>query len=69
MVSVRIDLDRSVCTGHGRCYALVPDLFEPDDAGNGTVRHEVVDTAADRAAASTAADNCPEQAITLTEQD
>lgn len=26
------------CQGHGRCWAVAPDLFEPDDLGNA---HEV----------------------------
>jgi ferredoxin len=69
MVPLRIELDRAVCTGHGRCYVLAPDVFAPDDAGNGTVLRPVVDSAGDCAAASLASDSCPEGAITLIEQD
>lgn len=62
---VRVDTDR--CVGHGRCYALAPELFEPDDLGNG---HEIGDGLVpegleDRA--RLAAANCPEQAITVEE--
>lgn len=31
--AVRIEVDPDICTGHGRCYALAPDLFEADDDG------------------------------------
>lgn len=67
-MALRIELDRAVCTGHGRCYVLAPEVFGPDDAGNGTVLLDVVSGAA-CAAAVTASENCPEGAITLIEQD
>lgn len=66
---LRIELDPAVCTGHGRCYALASEAFAPDDAGNGTVIRRLAETAEDRAAAATAAENCPEGAITLIEQE
>jgi ferredoxin len=66
-VRVRIDADR--CEGHGRCYALAPELFEPDELGDGVVIGDgAVDPAmADRA--RLAVTNCPEQAITIEEAD
>jgi ferredoxin len=69
MVPLRIDLNPAVCTGHGRCYVLAPEVFAPDDAGNGSALKDVVQTAEDRAAAQTAAQNCPEGAIRLTDQE
>jgi ferredoxin len=30
---LKVDIDRTRCTGHGRCYGLAPDVFEPDDDG------------------------------------
>ncbi len=63
---MRITLDSEKCQGHGRCYALAPTIFEPDDEGyavllisstDGTVPPEHED------AARLAADNCPEFAI------
>jgi len=68
-VPLRIELDPAVCTGHGRCYALAPKVFAPDDAGNGTVLKSVAETAEERAAATAACQNCPEGAITLVEQE
>lgn len=59
---MRITIDEDRCTGHGRCYALAPDLFEPDINGHGTA---VVDEiSADLLeAARKAALNCPERAV------
>ena len=64
-MKVRIDDDR--CQGHGRCYALAPELFEADDIGNarvvgdGTVPPEL------EAAARKAVSNCPEYAVIVDE--
>lgn len=61
---LRLRVDERLCCGHGRCYALCPELFEEDDAGHAVlVTHEVPAALADRARA--AADNCPESAITV----
>jgi ferredoxin len=63
MTKVHVDQDR--CQGHGRCYSLAPDLFEPDDIGNGIERNggEVPEHLV--ALARKAVDNCPELAIEL----
>ena len=31
---LRISVDEQRCQGHGRCYELVPELFEPDNDGH-----------------------------------
>ncbi len=58
----------SLCSGHGRCYTLYPDVYESDDDGynahmNGEfeVPAELIETA--RAGAKA----CPERAITVEE--
>ena len=62
---MKIVYDRSKCQGHGRCYALAPEVFESDDEGyavllvSGEVPSEL------EGAARLAADNCPEYAITV----
>jgi ferredoxin len=73
---VRIQIDADLCTGHGRCYALAPELFDCDDDGHGEVRAEfrgsdggqfrsgVLDDAV-LGKAKSAVDNCPEAAITF----
>ena len=61
-MNVRVDPD--LCVGHGRCYALAPDVFEPDDFGHCVVvAVAVTGSAADRARIG--AENCPERAITV----
>lgn len=60
---MRVRLDRTACQGHGRCYALAPELFDGDEEGfsvllvDGDLPEHLVDDA------RTAADNCPEFAI------
>ena len=62
---MRISLDSNKCQGHGRCYALAPQLFEPDDEGYAVLKAggEVAADLEDEA--RLAADNCPEYAIEL----
>ncbi len=60
---VRVDLER--CQGHGRCYALAPDLFVSDDIGNAIVLGDGTVAAGLEDDARLAADNCPEFAIEL----
>jgi len=62
---VRIDTER--CQGHGRCYALAPQVFEPDDLGNGVERGDGIVAETDEAAARRAAANCPESAVIIEE--
>lgn len=73
MAGVRVVVDETVCTGHGRCYALAPDVFAPDDYGHCALVHaeagagEAEVSGALAEAARLGRDNCPEQAITLVE--
>lgn len=62
---MKISIDHEACTGHGRCYALAPDLIEDDEQGYGQVRGngEVTDAALQSAQAASRA--CPEQAVHL----
>jgi ferredoxin len=65
---MRVTVDAGVCTGHGRCYALAPEVFGPDDFGHCEILvpgGEVPDAL--QAQARTGRDNCPELAITLSE--
>lgn len=62
---MKIVLDSSKCQGHGRCYALSPELFDSDDEGQ-AVLTATGDVPADlEAKAVLAAENCPEYAITV----
>ena len=62
---MRIVYDRDKCQGHGRCYALAPELFDADDEGYSIVLVTGELTDEQVAAAQLAADNCPEYAITV----
>jgi ferredoxin len=62
---VRVDEDR--CEGHGRCYALAPELFEPDDIGNAVVVGDGSVPVGAEAKARLAAENCPERAVIVEE--
>lgn len=60
----RVCVDPDLCTGHGRCYTLAPDVFDADDYGHSVVR--VADVSGElEEQAINAEQNCPEQAITL----
>jgi ferredoxin len=61
---MRIKIDNERCTGHGRCYALAPEVFEPDDEGHSIVLQADVPTELE-AKARLGVDNCPEQAISI----
>jgi ferredoxin len=63
-MKVRIDAER--CTGHGRCYSLVPELFEAnDDDGYGLVKGDGTLTDEQVPLATKAVNNCPERAVIL----
>lgn len=60
---MQISFDRDRCQGHGRCYALAPDVFDCDDEGYAVLLVTGEVPAALEGAARLAADNCPEYAI------
>lgn len=62
-MQVHVDQDR--CQGHGRCYALAPDLFVPDDIGNGVETAGGNVPAGREEGAEVAVANCPELAIVV----
>ena len=65
---MRVTVDTEICTGHGRCYALAPDVFGPDDRGHCEILvpdGDVPDALHDQARVGL--DNCPELAITVIE--
>ena len=64
---MHVHVDPQLCQGHNRCYAIAPELFEVDDEGNATELHDGAVPAALEEKARLAVANCPEYAITLTE--
>ena len=63
---MRVRVDEAVCTGHGRCYTLAPDVFTPDDHGHCEILTPDVPSDLEEQARTGAA-NCPEHAITVEE--
>lgn len=66
---MKVHVDDERCQGHGRCYALAPDLFEPDDIGNGVAVGDGTVPAGREDDARLAVANCPEQAIDILEDE
>jgi ferredoxin len=64
--SVRIVIRADRCEGHGRCYDISPELFQPDVEGHVelVVRDEHVPSGHIESAAA-AVRNCPERALSL----
>jgi ferredoxin len=60
----RVSVDAELCTGHGRCYTLAPDVFDADDVGHSVVLVDEVSGALESQAV-VGEQNCPERAITL----
>lgn len=60
----RVSVDAGRCTGHGRCYTLAPDVFDADEIGHSKLLVEEVRGEFEQHA-FVAAQNCPENAITL----
>ena len=61
---MKLRIDSEACTGHGRCYVLAPDVFEPDDEGHSLALVDDIPPALlDQAQLAVA--NCPESAITI----
>ena len=61
---MKVTVNPDLCVGHGRCYALAPDVFAPDDFGH----CEIVVASPEGALADQArigAENCPERAISI----
>jgi len=61
---MKISIDTTKCSGHARCAAAAPDVFELDDSGyalplEGEVPAHLEEAARDGVLA------CPERAITL----
>jgi ferredoxin len=63
---MKVAVDESRCTGHGRCYAVAPQLFAPDEEGYNSARgsHVSIDAGSLEAARQTVK-VCPEDAITV----
>ena len=65
---MKLGVDETRCTGHGRCYTVASDLLGFDDEGYVTARGQTIDLPETQIPyAREAAATCPEGAITLIE--
>jgi len=62
---VKVAVDAAACVGHGRCYALAPDVYAPDDRGHCELLMTDVPPELEAQARAGEA-NCPERAISIT---
>jgi len=63
---MKLTIDAAMCTGHGRCYTLAPDLLSYDDEGFPKENGKTIDVPAGmEESAREAASSCPEGAITI----
>jgi ferredoxin len=62
---MKVTVDRSLCSGHARCHATSPEVFDIDDIGYVVVDDTTVVPAGLEAAAREGANACPERAITI----
>ncbi|HKE75695.1 MAG TPA: ferredoxin [Acidimicrobiales bacterium] len=63
---MKVRIDPELCSGHGRCYSLAPDVYGADDEGYGAVLAAEVPAGLEEQARQ-GARNCPERAITIEE--
>lgn len=61
---MHVSVDSNKCQGHGRCYAMAPEVFAEDDEGRGEVIKDAISGDLIEGAQLGVA-NCPESAITL----
>jgi ferredoxin len=65
---VKLRVSAELCMGHGRCYALAPEVYEPDDEGYNSARGETIEVGdAQAQSAARGARGCPEGAIEVVE--
>ena len=64
---MRVHVDQGKCQGHNRCVVVAPELFQADDLGTASAIGDGSVPPAQETKARLAADNCPEYAITITE--
>lgn len=64
---MKVSIDDERCEGHGRCYAIAPEVFQPDDIGNAVVVGDGTVAPEHEEKARLAMANCPERAVSIDE--
>lgn len=63
---MQVKIDATLCSGHGRCAKLAPDVYKLDDNGYNVDRGKTLEIPpALEASARKGAKLCPERAITV----
>lgn len=65
---MKVVIDAERCTGNGRCYTLVPELFRDDERGYGQIIGDGRIEEAHFQAARRAVIACPEDAISIVDE-
>lgn len=61
---MKVTLDRAACSGHARCFAVAPEVYEIDDEGFNAI--DEADVPPDlESSARDGAEACPEHAIII----
>ena len=63
---MRIRVDRDKCVGHGRCYAIAPEVYSDDERGHCVTPGAAIPRELEPQALRGARE-CPEHAITVEE--
>jgi ferredoxin len=61
---MKVTVDKDKCTGHARCNATAPDVYQLDDLGYCAVTELTVPAGLEQQATA-GAGACPERAITV----
>ena len=64
---MKVHVDPDKCQGHNRCFAIAPELFDVDDLGQAHELNDGVVPPGEEEKARLAAANCPESAITISD--
>jgi ferredoxin len=62
---MKIHIDEQLCSGHGRCYSLSPELVQANDEGYPVQLGQDINAGHDEEGARRAVANCPEGAISF----
>jgi ferredoxin len=66
---MKVTVDGTRCSGHGRCYSLAPEVYTADSDGyNDNIGAPIDVPPAEEEAAHLGARMCPERAITIEDE-
>ncbi len=65
---MKVQVDRSICVGHGRCQEFAPEVYTEDERGHCLIEREEIPPELEERA-RLGAGNCPEKAITIFEDE